>query len=73
VATLDPNCKAAKFLTALRANHPSDSKEELFERFSAAMKNDDALRKSVFEETFRGMCADLLANTSASGAIHPTH
>jgi hypothetical protein len=59
MAKMDRNSLAGKFLIALRAEHPDDSAEELFARFSVAARGNAALTRSIADEAFRGIVSDL--------------
>ena len=68
MAKLDRNSVAGKFLIALRVEHPDDTAEELFARFSAAATGNARLARSIGDEAFRGIVSDLYEEAARTRA-----
>jgi hypothetical protein len=63
--------KAFKAIENLRRRHPTESAEELFERFHKLMKKDESLCEAVLREEFEMLCDELYDKFAREGRPIP--
>ncbi len=68
---MNPDSKAARFLSELKAQYPNEGEEKLFARFLEAVSKDPDLQRSALEDTFHSLKDELYDEVARTGREIP--